>query len=431
MALHRRHLLAATAAAGAGVFGVGYWQRRRLGRLPTIRALDNVVESEVPRIEDDPIITPSLLEASYDRTDERFEEIEARLEPPYDRYSEEFIENLRTRLADRAPENVTIWPRGAPAMHYANRQALFTYRRVRGRLAGILAYESPEELPPETFQERSAIVGQRIDSFAVPYQGTTLGESIIAGATIESLVGAAESHLENAGERDEYAHRWRELERATAAIEDAEAFATARNGTDYANDVQRIADGLVAEYDRRREDAPDHHDVSGIDDARSTFVFSATTPLQRSMRNLGATPSIARGLLEDGDFARAAFTYALLLPTVPLYGAFADVPDFIWWEEYDYELGAEPADLREEKQATIDVVEQYLGTEDPLVSLFAAVPLGALRRTDSRLDGLIEDAHTVDDSEWAMQLDRALLLYEGARRYAEAIGDVIDLVNEL
>ena len=51
--------------------------------------------------------------------------------------------------------------------------------------------------------------------------------------------------------------------------------------------------------------------------------------------------------------------------------------------------------------------------------------------TGSRVEWLIEDANTVADAEWRVQLDYAFLRYESARRYAEAIDEAIDVVNEL
>ncbi|MDR5671953.1 Uncharacterized protein AArcCO_2165 [Halalkaliarchaeum sp. AArc-CO] len=431
MALHRRRVLAATGAAGAGILGLGYWQRRRIRRYPSVLDLREVTGSEVPRIEDDQIITSTLLDASYDRAVERFEEIEPRLDPPYDRYSEEFIENLRARLSDRAPETVTIWSRGVPAMHYARRQALFTYRRVRSRLVGILAHEAPDELPFEPFAERASALEERIESVSVPYRGASFGEAIVAGSTIESALGEATSALENAREEDERRDRWRQLERATAAVEDAESLVETRSGENHRPEFSAAAERLVDEYEHHREAAPARHEAPEIDGANSTFAMRGIGALQRPMRNLGGTPEIASRLFDDGDHGRAAHTHVLLLPTIPLYEAFSDVPNPVWWEEIDYEHGADPDDLRARKRAAIDTVEPYLDRDDPLVGHLAAVPLGVVRATDSRVERLTEDAHAVDDSEWAMQLDLALLLYESARRYAEAIDEVIDVVDDL
>lgn len=429
MALHRRRLLAAAGSAGAGVVGVGYWQRRRLRRFPSIRELKAVSGIAVPRIEEDPIITQALLEASYERTVDRFDEIEARLEPPYDRYTEEFIETLRTRLIDSAPETVTVRSRGVPAMHYARRQTLFTYRRIRSRVVEILAHESPGELPTETFTERASALDDRIDDVSVPYRGVNLGEAIVAGSTIESTIDSAENRVEKARDETERRVRWRELERATAAVEDAESFAVAKTGTDHRAEFPEIADRLVAEYERRREAAPDPHAAPDFEEATSTFASRGIGLLRRPMGQLGASPWSASRLPEE-DAGRAAHTHALLLSTVPLYEAFSDVPNPVWWEEIDYELGAGPDDLREEKRATIDAAGLYLDRDDPLVRHLAAVPLGLVRATDSRVDSLVEDANTLEDAEWTTQLDYAMLLYRSARRYAEEIGDAVAVVDD-
>lgn len=432
MDLSRREVLAATGVAGAGTLGIGYWQRRRLARFSTIMDFRYITGIAVPEIEDDSVITRSLLEPAYDRAITRFDEIESRLDPPFDRYSEEFVADLRERLTDRAPGQVTVWPHGPPAIHYARRQALFTYRRTRSRLVSILAHESSSELPPETFEERSAAVRDRIESLAVPYRGTSLGEAIVAGTTIESAIDSAESRLDSASEEDEYRTQWRDLERATAALEDAESFVRARQGSDYGDDLPAVAERLRNEFERRREEAPDSLVEDDNEDPVSSFAIAAISVLHRSMRRLGAYPYGRGGLLDDDDrYGRAAYTYALLLPTVSLYEAFADVPHAPFWEEREYRVGASTEDLRAEKTATIDAIEPYLDADDPLVTNLAAVPLGAVRDTDGRLETMIGDVRTLTDDEWAMRRDEALLRYESAHRYAEAIDETIGIVTEM
>lgn len=428
MEFSRRTALAAIGATGAGAVGLGYWQRRRLRRLSTIGEFRDVVGIEVPRIEDDPIIAMPLLESAYDRAVDRFDETEPRLDPPLERYSEAFVDDLREQLTENAPDRVSIRPHGTPAMYFVRRQALLTYRRMRSRIVGILAYESPEELPAESIDERSAAVRDRVESLTIPYRGERLGEAIVAGTTIESAVGDAERRLERAGENDGIHVRWRELERATAAIEDAESYVQGRDGTDYGDDLPTIAERLLEEFERRRDEAPDSIVEDEDGEIVSSFTIGALTLLHRPMRHLGGYPYGRGGLLDGDRYGRAAFTYALLLPTVPLYEAFADVPHASFWEERDYRIGATAEELRAEKAAAIDAVEPYLDAEDPLVSHLAGVPLGALRVADSRLQELIDDPRGFDDDEWTRRGDLVLLKYESARRYAEAIEEAIEVV---
>ena len=435
MGLGRRQVLAVVGAAGTGALGFGYWQRRRLERFPVIRDFRAIAEIEVPKVEDDPVITVSLLASAYDRAVDRFDEIELRLEPPLERYSEEFVEELREQLTDRAPDNVTVSshvsPSGAPAMYAARRQALAMYRIGRSRLVSVLAHDSPAELPPERFEEQSKSVHERLDSLTVPYRGATLGEAIVAGATIESTLGTAESHLGRASEEDDEPARWQHLERATAASEDAEDFVQARDGSDYGDELSTTAERLVDEYEHRLAEAPDTlvKDASTSEEPVPSFTNNAIVYLNQSMRILGAAHYAGSGLFRDGTYGRAAHTHALLLPTVPLYEAFADIPQENRWEEHNYELGATPEDLRKEKTATLDAVDPYLDASNPLTTHLAAVPLGVVRNADSRVETLTEDANTLDDSEWARQRDLALLTYESARRYAEAIDETLDIVT--
>lgn len=437
MGLNRRTVLAATGVFGAGTLGVGYWQRRRLVRFSEIRDLRDIAAIEVPQIEEDPVITMPLLESAYNRAVDRFDEIEPRLNPPFDRYSDEFVEDLRDHLTDEAPDRVSISPwvpsYGAPAMHAARRQALSIYHIRRSRLVSILAHNSPEELPPETFEEQSTTVRERIESLTVPYQGRTLGEAIMGGATIEWAIGRAEHRLEYERGGDDYPAQWRDLERATAAIQDAESFVQARDGSDYSGGLPIFAERVVNEFEHRQEGAPEPRvqDMSVGGNPVPSFATSVIGAVQRSMRLLGASPSGRHGLLEGGNYGQAVLTHVLLLPTVPLYEAFTDVPQIAYWEELDYELGATPEELRAEKTATINAVEPYLEADDPLVTHLATVPLGVVRAGDSRLQTLIENARTLDDDEWAMRRDQALLQYESARRYAETIDETIDTLTEI
>lgn len=437
MEFSRRTVLAATGAAGAGTLGVGYWQRRRLVRFSELSDLRDIAAIEVPRIEDDPVITMPLLKSAYDRAVVRFDEIEARLDPPFDRYSEGFVEDLRDHLTEEAPDRVTISPwvpsYGAPAMHAARRQALSIYHIRRSRLVSVLAHNSPEELPPEAFEEQSTTVRERLESLTVPYRGGTLGEAIMSGATIEWAIGRAEHRLEGERGDDDYPAQWRDLERATAAVQDAESFVQARDGSDYSDDLPMFAERVVNEFEHRRAEAPERRvqNTTVAGNHVPSFATSAIGAVQRSMRLLGASPSGRHRLLEGGNDGRAVLTHALLLPTVPLYEAFTDVPHIAYWAELDYELGATSEELRAEKTATIDAVEPYLEADDPLVAHLATVPLGVVRAADSRLQTLIEDVGTLDDAEWAIRRDQALLQYESARRYAETIDDTIDTLSEM
>lgn len=427
----RRHVLAGAGAVGASVLGLGYWQRRRLVRFPTTRELRDVVGIEVPEFERDLIITPSLLDAAYTRAVDRFDEIESRLDPPLERYSMEFVEELRAELIDDAPDNVTVPSHGAPAMHAARRQTMAMYGIRRARLVSILAENSPGELPPERYEAQSTTVRERMDSLTVPYRGATVGEAIVSGSTIEWAIGTAESRLERAENEADHPARWQHLERAITASEDAESVVNARDGSDYGDDLPDIAAQLVDEFDQRKEEAPEPivQEASDSEAFVPSFTNNAIVGLHQSMRNLGGAPSYGRAPFRDGRYGRAAHTYALLLPTIPLYEAFADIPQDNWWEELDYERAATTADLREEKNATIDAVEPYLDASDPLVAHLAAVPLGLLQDVDSRLETMIEDANTLDDSGWARHRDRALLEYESARRYAAAIEETTDIVT--
>lgn len=426
----RRTVLAATGVGATGALGAGYWQRRRLARVSDIRALRATTEIAVPQFEADPVITPSLLEGAYDQARSRFDEIEPRLDPPFERYSEAMVEDLRTDLTDTAPDRVTVRPNGPPAMHYARRQALSTYRRNPSRVVRILAHESPEKLPADSFDERSSAVDERIDAVTIQYRGETLGEAIVAGSTIESAVVTAESRLENATEEDARATQWEHLERATAAIADVESFIEAQDGGDYDEDLPAVAEQLRDEYNDRREDAPDFVDENG-EEPVSSFAIGAVGMLHRPMRRLGAVPDV-RGRLLDNDswYGRAAHTFALLLPTIPLYDAFADIPHTPFWDDREYRVEATNEEIRAEKQATVDAVDPYLETDNPLVSHLAAVPLGAVRDTDNRLERMIADARTLTDDEWAFRRDRALFRYEAARRYAEAIDETIDILDD-
>lgn len=433
MEFSRRSVLAATGVAGAGTLGLGYWQRRRLARFSEIGDFRDIAGIEVPQIEDDPVITMSLLESSYARAVTRFDEIEPRLDPPLDRYSEEFVEDLRDELTNRAPDRVTISSHGPPAMHAARRGALGMYRIRRSRLVSILAHNAPEELPPETVEAQSTAVRERIESLTIPHRGANLGEAIVAAASIESAIGTAESHLDRAREEDDFPARWSDLEEATAAIEDAESFVQARDGSGYGDDLPTLAEQLVDEFGHRRAEAPRTlvRDTPGGEEPVPSFASEAIAALHNSLWRLGAYPAYSGGLLEDGRYGQAALTHALLLPTVPLYEAFVDVPHVALWEERNYDLGATPEELRAEKTATIDAVGPYLDADDPLVAHLAAVPLGVVRDADSRLQQLTEDARTLDDDEWATRRDHALLRYESARRYAEVIDETIDTVTEM
>ncbi|WP_255194411.1 hypothetical protein [Natronobeatus ordinarius] len=349
----------------------------------------------------------------------------------------EFVEELRGQLSDEAPDRVTISSRvpayGAPAMHAARRQTLSLYHIRRSRLVSVLAYNSPGELPPETFEEDAVTVRERIESLTVPYRGRTLGEAIMRGATIEWAIGRAENRLERAKEEDDYPAQWRDLERATAAIEDAESFVQARDGSDYADDLPTVTERVVNEFEHRQEEAPEEllQDTSVGEEPVPSFASSAIASAQRSMRLLGASPSSRRGLPEDGNYGQTVLTYALLLPTVSLYEAFADVPHVSYWEELEYERGATPEALRAEKTATIDAVAPHFEADDPLVAHLATVPLGVVRDADSRLQTLIDDPREFDDTEWAKRRGQVLLQYESARRYAEAIDEPIDIITEL
>ena len=436
MELHRRRVLAGVGVAGAGALGFGYWQRRRIRRFSEIGDFRDVADIDVPQIEEDPVITMALLESAYDRTVDRFDEIEARLEPPLDRYSMEFVEELREQIADEAPDRVTISSLvpsyGPPAMHAARRQAMSVYHIRRSRLVSILAHNAPEELPPETFEEEATTVHDRIESLTVPYRGRTLGEAIMRGTTVEWSIARAESHLEGAREEDDYPARWSDLERATAAIEDAESFVQARDGSDYADDVPTVTERFVNEFEQRKAKAPGElvQDTSVDGEPVPSFASSAIASAHQSMRLLGAAPSGRRGLPEDGTYGQTALTYALLLPTVSLYEAFADVPSVSYWEELDYEPGVTPEALRAEKSATIDAVSPQIGADDPLVAHLATVPLGVVRDADRRLQTLTDDPGEFDDTEWARRRGQVRLEYESARRYAEAIDESIDIITE-
>ena len=437
MTLNRRRVLAGAGVAGVGALGFGTWQRRRIRRFSERRDFRDIAAIDVPQIEADPVVTMPLLESAYNRTVSRFDEIEQRLEPPLDRYSMDFVEELREQLIDEAPDRVTISSHvpsyGAPAMHAARRQTLSIYHIRRSRLVSVLAYNSPEELPSETFEEDAMTVRDRIESLTVPYRGRTLGEAIFAGATIEWAIGSAESRLERAKGEDDHPAQWQDLERATAAIEDAETFVKARDGSDYADDVPTVAERVVNEFEHRYEEAPGEfvQDTSVGEEPVPSFASSAIVSAQRSMRLLGASPSSRRGMPEDGNYGRTVLTHALLLPTVPLYEAFADVPHVSYWEELEYERGATPEALRAEKTATVDAVEPHLEADDPLVVHLATVPLGVVRDADTRLQTLIDDPREFDDTEWAKRRGQILLQYETARRYAEAIDEAIDSIPEL
>ena len=436
MTLNRRRVLAGAGVAGVGALGFGTWQRRRIRRFSERRDFRDIAAIDVPQIEADPVITMPLLESAYNRTVSRFDEIEQRLEPPLDRYSMDFVEELREQLIDEAPDRVTISSHvpsyGAPAMHAARRQTLSIYHIRRSRLVSVLAYNSPEELPSETFEEDAMTVRDRIESLTVPYRGGTLGEAIIAGATIEWAIGSAESRLQRAKGEDDHPAQWQDLERATAAIEDAESFVQARDGSDYADDVPTVTKRFVNEFEQRKAKAPGElvQDTSVDGEPVPSFASSAIASAHQSMRLLGAAPSGRRGLPEDGTYGQTALTYALLLPTVSLYEAFADVPSVSYWEELDYEPGVTPEALRAEKSATIDAVSPQIGADDPLVAHLATVPLGVVRDADRRLQTLTVDPGEFDDTEWARRCGQVRLEYESARRYAEAIDESIDIITE-
>ncbi|GAB7092540.1 hypothetical protein JCM18237_28110 [Halorubrum luteum] len=433
MELSRRQLLVAGGIAGAGTFGTGYWQRRRLVRFSTIRELREIIAIDVPQIAADSIITMPLLESAHGRATDRFNDIEARIDPSSDHPSDAIVTNLQEQLTETAPERVAVWPHGTPAIHYARRQALFTYRRIRSRIISVLANVAPEELPSDAFDEQMTDAREQRTSMTVPYQGRTLGEATVASSLIESTLSNADGHLENAEEEDESTEQWGNLERATAAIEDGAAFIDVRDGTNLNAALSTLAERLVTEYEQRIENAPDPliEGVTHEEGPVSSFANSAVGALQRSMRDLGAAHYFRRGLLDDGAYGRAAHIHALLLPTVPLYETFAEVPRVPYWEELAYDRGATPTELGAEKAATIDTLEPYLASNDPLVTHLAAVPLGVVRRTDNRLQTLIDDARTLTDPEWRRRRDQALLQYEGAHQYAESIEDTLEIIREV
>lgn len=436
MNFSRRTFLLASGAAGVGVVGIGYWQRRRLLRHDEISAFDDIASLEVPHIEEDPVISMTILEGAYTRAIDRFDDIEPRLDPPFDRYPDSQVEDLRDRLTDSHPDQVTVESHvpshGPPAMHAARRQALRTYRRHRSRLVSVLSHESPDERSPEPFADRSTAVEERIESVSMPHRGTTLGEAIVAAATVDSTVTTATSRLERARTADDSVVQWTNLERAEAAVTDAESLVEARSGTDYGDDVPSVAEHLAAEYTARQADAPDPilADATDSDDIIPTFFGMAQSVLYRSMGRVGAAPSARGSLVAEDRYGRSALTHLLMLPILELYGAFEDVPGELYWDELDYEYGAAPEDLRQEKTAAVSAVEPHLTAEDPLIALLAAVPLGVVRNADQRLQRLTDDPRAFSDEEWASRRDTVKLMYESARRYADAIDETIAIVNE-
>jgi len=425
MSPSRRTLLKASLPVALGGAGLGYWQRRRIGRRDDLEALEQTAALETPSV-DEPLIVPSeVVQAGYEDARDHLEQTEELAnEVPEDTT----IRGLEGPLND-ASEGLEANPPAEMETDGERRGALESYRSAianSGQGRGLIITETHDTASAhEDFQERLDEAKAVDADLEISYTGDAFTTAIVQYGVLDERVTRASERLERTDERmseleEPTPGEWSTVGKKRFELDTANRYTQALDGADLTGAFDSGYDALVD----RTESVIDETSFDLEEDVRN-YAFV----LVRSVIDAERTAESAHG---SGHYARAIRDQSQALVVAKALEVLADVPaDSNIWNEHASDLpstGAELLAAFEEAKTELEAAIAAVG-DDPLGRWLLEEATWNLDGVQSRVERLREDVRSDEDDEWERRIIGMSIRCRRSQAYWAAVPAVLERVQ--